>query len=120
MRRPPRSSESRYREPVREPCYHPESWALPAMGRVGSRVDGRNNETAKSRDRVVCAGRRCRLLLSLQQLVDRVNDRRAEVALVAAEHAELLVASDQDLHHEERGKADRERRKEQERQFDAR
>src|SRR5437879_12466345 len=92
MRRPPRSSESRYREPVREPCYHPESWALPAMGRVGSRVDGRNNETAKSRDRVVCAGRRCRLLLSLQQLVDRVNDRRVEVALVAAEHAERLVA----------------------------
>src|SRR5881296_1107881 len=62
------------------------------MGGVGNRVDRRDDEAAKSGYRVLLTGGRSRLLLSVQQLVHGVDDRRVEVALVASEHLEGLIA----------------------------
>src|SRR5437667_11931376 len=62
------------------------------MHGVDDRVAWRDDEAAKARNCVLLARWRRRLLLSLQQLVHRVNDRGVKVALVAPEHAERLIA----------------------------
>src|SRR5437660_2834033 len=62
------------------------------MRGVGDRVDRGKRETAKPGEAVVRGRKRPGVGVALQQLVHGVDDRRIEISLVRAEHAEGLVA----------------------------
>src|SRR5437588_182296 len=61
------------------------------MRRIGRRVERRDAQAAKSRDRVRLARHGRGLLVPAHQLVHRVDDRRVEIPLVRPEHLEGLV-----------------------------